>query len=637
MHIAFGLHLDGLQPQRPRNAAGIATLGPAGLLGVLETHLGLPTVTVHPSETVFAYLQCLRDASSPERFFHRSLQVDPISVARTLVKWREQWYEAGWDGIFPDHAPARLADMAAVEALATGDVPPSTGQRLQRVAAALANRTVQIERVELHTSLHVLPQAWQRVLAALPCAPAPSLDPVPSAPARSDLGRVQARLLAIADDTEGGVASHERLQGDGSLVVVKSASRDLSAETVAEVLRGSTDTDETLLVAERDGIILDNALERAGLPRCGFQYHTRFRAATQVLKLGLALMWAPVSPQRMLQFLLHPAGPLPRWVRSRLADAVAASPGIGGPAWNHALASIEQSQRARFGVEERDVERMRTDIADWLEGQRHDPRAGAPLDAVITRTQRVSSWAARQLDTTDVVAEAALYAAAHAQAEALPAGLARHRDVGAECISRLELERMVDEVTTDAPDPSTFAEAGHARATAFPAAVTESWPTVVWWDVAPPPAVASYPWTRRELAALRNAGVELPEADALLRHRSRDWLRPVLNATERLVLVVHEDERGIHPIVTQLEHCFEDVAKVEVEPALLRGESALAPLPVPARSLPLHPLPAPRRWCAGPFPRARRPSRPTRWRARSRTSSSRNAPCATARRARRVR
>ena len=63
------------------------------------------------------------------------------------------------------------------------------------------------------------------------------------------------------------------------------------------------------LVAERDGVILDNALERIGLPQCGFRYHTRFRGATQVLKLCLAFMWAPVNPHRMLQILLHPTRP----------------------------------------------------------------------------------------------------------------------------------------------------------------------------------------------------------------------------------------------------------------------------------------------------------------------------------------
>ena len=649
MRVRFGLHFDGLQPQPPANATGVATLGPAGLLGVLENRLGLPSPVAHPSEAAFAYLQCLRETSAPSRFFHRSLHVDPVNVARTLLDWRARWYEAGWDGTFPDTFPTRLADMAAVETFARGRVPPCPGERLRRIEETLGERSTQIDCVELHTSPAALPHAWQRVLEALPCELAPGLDPVPAGPEGSDLSRVQAGLLSMAGGrigTDHGPPTHPhgsfsarvpvraraasrqvesveattrrrtaavkqgdqpgttgreriRLQGDGSLILMRSASRDLSAEAVAECVLDSGRPADTLLVAERDGIILDNALERVGLPRCGFRYHTRFRGATQVLSLCLALMWAPVSPRRMLQFLLHPTGPLSQGVRARLAGAVAASPGVGGPEWDRALAGIEKTLRERDGTREKDVERQRSDIAFWLDGQRHDPREGAPIDEVIARTQRVSNWVAGRLATVDTKAETVLFGVARAQAEALLAELARRRDEGTEYrIPRLELERMVDEVTTDTPDPATFAEAGRPRATTSPAAVTDRWPVVVWWDVAASQAAVSYPWSRRELAALREAGVKLPEVDEVLRHRSREWLRPVLNATERLVLVTHEGEGGKHPISTQIESCFDGIeeAETKVEPALLDGNPTLAPLPVRTRALPLHPLPAPRRW-----------------------------------------
>ena len=57
MHIVFGLHLDGLKPEVPQTVVGATTLGPKGLLEVLETQLGLPTPNPHPSEAPFSYLQ----------------------------------------------------------------------------------------------------------------------------------------------------------------------------------------------------------------------------------------------------------------------------------------------------------------------------------------------------------------------------------------------------------------------------------------------------------------------------------------------------------------------------------------------------------------------------------------------------
>lgn len=608
MRIAFGLHLDGLNPAAPRNAAGEITLGPMGFLQVLETQLGLPTPDTHPSEAPFSYLQCLREASTPDRFFHRSLEIDPINVARTLLDWRAQWYEAGWDGTFPDDAPARLADMAAVEAIARHRVPPTHGERLQRVAEALAERRTQIEQIELHTPVGDLPHAWQRVVRALPWVPAPGLELAVTGLQDSDLARVQRRLLSMADRDEDGGAERESLQGDGSLVLVKSASKDLSADAIAEFLLESGGIGRTLLVAEVDGIVLDNALERAGLPRCGFRHYTRFRSATQVLKLALALVWEPVDPHRMLQFLLHPSGPLPRWIRWRLADAVAASPGIGGPAWIDAIEGIAQTLREHYEAGEKEVERYRSVIAFWLEAERYDPDTGAPLEALFQRTGRISAWASTQTNTVESESEAAMFAAAHGQANALLTELEELRQNGARRIERLELQRRIDEVTTDAPDPSTYAEAGRARATTAPAAVTGSWPTVVWWNLARESTAISYPWSRRELDALRASGVDLPEIDDIVRRRSREWLRPLCNASERLVLVVHHDARGTHPLWTRIESLFDGLATVEIEPVLLRGRATLEPLGIRTRELPLRQLRAPRRWWSLPveFPVAPR-------------------------------
>ena len=608
MRIVFGLHLDGLNPATPRNAAGEIALGPRGLLQVLETQLGLPTPNTHPSEAPFSYLQCLREATTPDRFFQRSLEVDPVNVARTLLVWREQWYEAGWDGTFPADAPARLTDMAAVEAIARNRVPPTDGQRLQRVAGALAERMTQIEQIELHTPLEDLPHVWLQVLRALPCIPAPGLELAATAPHGSDLARVQRRLMSMADRDDDSAAGRESLRGDGSLVVVKSASKDLSADAIAEFLLKTGGIGRTLLVAEVDGIVLDNALERAGLPRSGFQHYTRFRSATQVLKLALALLWKPVDPHRMLQFLLHPSGLLPRWVRWRLADAVAASPGLGGPAWIRSIERIAQTQRERFEAAEEEVERVRSDIAIWLEAERYDPDNGAPIETLLERTGRVSVWASKQSNTAESESEAAMFGAAHAQAEALLTELTELRRSGAHRIPRLELQRRIDEVTTGAPDPSTYGEAGHARATTAPAAVTGPWPTVVWWNLARESTAISYPWSRRELDAVRASGVHLPEIDDIVRRRSREWLRPLCNASERLVLVVHHDERGTHPLWTRIESLFEGLATVEIEPVLLEGGQTLEPLGIRTRELPLRHLRAPRRWWSLPpeFPVAPR-------------------------------
>ena len=43
------------------------------------------------------------------------------------------------------------------------------------------------------------------------------------------------------------------------------------------------------------------------------------------------------SPTSLLQFLSHPVGPLPPWLRAQLAKVAADQPGIGGATWRRVM------------------------------------------------------------------------------------------------------------------------------------------------------------------------------------------------------------------------------------------------------------------------------------------------------------
>lgn len=587
MIVDFGPHFDGMRPDVPTTGAGRIAAGPQRLLRMLEQSVGLPTPAPKPGAALLAYQSCLEDLDHAGRFYHRSLAVDPIGVARTLLAWRASWHEAGWRGHFEHAVPPRLADLAQVETLARERVPLDMGQRLQRVVEALDSGLVtQIDRVVLHDTLDALPAAWRAVLARLPTESAAGLEPRAHAAPGTDLRRLQDALIAsrARDDNSGardGRMPPVELAGDASVVVLRGLARDLTAQTVAELLR-DTPLDDAVLIAEHDGIIIDNALERVGLARAGFQHYSRFRAVTQVLKLALALVWHPLPAELVLQTLLHPVGPLPARVRSALAAAVAAEPGVGGRAWHTALAQIDDP-----GV--------RDEVAFWLEGERFPADEGAPIATLIERCQRTATWLTARLHGAGGV-DMALYGAALAQAEALIGALDGLAARGAAALQRLRLERLVDEVTGHSPDPATFAEAGHVPATTAPGALTRPAPMVVWWDLAPLPNRAPEPWSGAELEALHAAGVELPSAEASIAAQSRAWQRPVLNAEERLVLVVHERDEGRHPLWSRLTSLARGFTEISVEDALFSGAPTLPSLDVETAPLEPRALPRKRRW-----------------------------------------
>ena len=152
-----------MEPSPAGTAVGEITVGPRGFLDLLESDLGLPPVTTHPSESIAAYRECLAERDDWVRFYHRSFDVDPVGVARTLNDWRQQWYLHGWDGRFPDRVGGRLGDMAVVEYLATERVPPGVGQRLRAVLGLLGRRRTQIRTVELLDDAADLPTMWRQI------------------------------------------------------------------------------------------------------------------------------------------------------------------------------------------------------------------------------------------------------------------------------------------------------------------------------------------------------------------------------------------------------------------------------------------------------------------------------------------
>ncbi|HTO56249.1 MAG TPA: PD-(D/E)XK nuclease family protein, partial [Pseudomonadales bacterium] len=599
--IRFGLHLDGLQPQRPATALGEVTLGPLGFLNVLETQLGLAPPEVSSADVLMAYRACLAECDRPERFYHASFAVDPINVGRTLLHWRAVLYEHGWNGRFEAPSPQRLRDLADVEALAADRVPLNRGQRARRIGAALERGRTSIERVELLDEIDELPRVWRDLAERLGCVETVTL--APHAHTGSDLRAVQDALVASVERrsaTAGREASdvraaeRVRLRGDGSVVVLRGASRDITARAVAESIAADS-TDDALVIAEHDGVILDNAFERSAMPRAGFQHYSRFRAVTQVLKLALALIWRPVSANLLLQFLIHPVGPLPRHVRDELADAVAEQPGIGGARWCAALERIEKRQREQFGADAKEIAATRAAIDDWFGGAYFDPSVGAPIAALSHRAQLCSTYFAMRLNGLGDDTERSLYANAFAQAEALLRALRSLGEQGPSAVSRIDLDRLIDEVSGAAPDPNTFAEARHVRATTDPATVTRPWRRIDWWDLVVPPRDGGFPWSRKEIAWLRDHGVALPDAAVALTQRTRRWLRPIVHARERLTLTVHDSEHGHHPLWTQIENLFDGLPEVRVDDALLNG-GALDALGVATRPLDGRPLPAPRRW-----------------------------------------
>lgn len=603
LKINFGQDFDGYQSPRLKDLCGEVTLGPLGFLNLLEVRLGLRGCWESEHLRVVQYLGALREADDEQRFYSRSLAVDQLAVARTLLDWRDTWIEAGWSGAVRPADSRRLKDLATVEALCQGRLAPGRADRLRAVAAALSERPLPDLSVELQDPRNSFSTVWQQILSALNVSETPmEVGWGVSAPAGSDLARLQEALLKNQP---------VRLQGDGTVLALCAHNEALLGRAVSQILHGSVAAKQspwfaehhpTTLIAGNGVETLELALAAEDHPLTGSSTPSRWRPPLQVLPLVLSLLWEPLDPHRLLEFLTHPICPLPGFVRYRLANVVAEFPGIGGAAWEEAITELQEEAVERAEGDPQAAGRLADRIDEWLGKDRFAPETGSSLGLVAERCAQVSRWASA-LSAAEAVDPSLrqLLLAAASQATQTQRALDAMARAGQGRIGRLQLERLMDQLTSSGvPVPGLIAERGHAHLVHGPGAVNESNERILWWNFLEPSLPHRWPWSRLELTQLAENGARLPAVEAQLQNLSNVWLRPVFAATRQLILAAPRTQGGEggrhHPLRDRLEALTSQTIP-ELDVGTLLGASIKTlPLALSTQPVPPKALPGPVRW-----------------------------------------
>ncbi len=566
MKLVFGLGADGrIWPETAEAAGDLddAVVGPHGLVGLIQSQLGLggPIIS-HPSR-VAAWLSKVRAAGSG-RFWAQSFDKDPWSTAETLLDWRDALMDGGWTG--QRVGAARIDDLADA-GHAGAPLPPGLADRLALAALSIADRPgLRIASLALIEPRDLAPPAIARLLDALEAAGVEIIPP--SAPtlaaAGSDLRRVQDALAGGGRDA---------LTGDGSLVVIQSDTAVMAAETVADWL-ASGPADAVILAPDGDTALLDRALKARGLPALGLSGASPWRGALQVLPLAFATAWQPFDARALLDLMMLPRPPISRWAARRLARTLAEHPGTGGAAWLETWAGLESRLLELNAAEEDPEGKTGLTLAQWrawTQVGQHDRAVGMPLDAVREIAGRVAAWAIR----IDAGGQDPLLLGVASAAGALVDAATR---LESPVIPALLLERMIGQVLADGvSNPAHIAEAGALRAVRAPGALWRSAPRVIWWGFAGPgERVAPERWDRAERAALATAGVTLETPAAASARIGAGYARVVMNAAEQMLLVrpalAGGEPTTAHPLAHQLRPLLQDAA----DSVFFRAERLLA-------------------------------------------------------------
>ncbi len=592
MKLIFGLQLDNPSLPRPETEAGSHYVGPKGLLLLFETWYGLGG---NPNDIDYLRVEQYRQvllrhlvAATVQPFYQKSFEADQFTTAAEMLSRRDELLLSGWDFTKKTDQPSRLATISELEAIFQDEaaelaIVPGFSDRFNAVLLALAERPAPVSEIWVNEPLGLLPRHFQRFFEKLSQTTGVEVRQLllPELPitAQTDLQKFQQRLV-----TANPGKTKETLQNDGSLLLLRARRASEAAAWLAQLVRlnfggrnwesgvESTPT-PNFLISDKNRT-LDLALIQEGQPSLGIQSTSLARPTLQLLKLVTAFLWEPVNPYHILEFVSLSVKPLAEELSTRIANQVAATPGLQGEGWyamiNRYFEELAENESLTV------VNDQRRQYNFWFERRRYDMGRTAPKSEVTAIFDHLRQWAVKAFEDGGGRNHSLIVLSEQAKRVAELLSALPEQELG-----HLELERIVRTIYEPSPVVLQQQEAGSLPYVQHPAAFTGAVGEVWWWNFTQQEQPHFFSkWSKNERVWLAQSGVLLdtPEQD----NARQLWqqARPVLAATSRLVLVLPESVDGTavnpHPLFGDLQAAFGNLEIITQELGR-HGHQAFAP------------------------------------------------------------
>ena len=266
---------------------------------------------------------------------------------------------------------------------------------------------------------------------------------------------------------------------------------------------------------------------------------------------------------------------------------------MDGTSWKKAVNELLVDE------DELSKKKIQQDIEPWVNPTRFLSAEGIPVDVLHQRSLKVAQWVAQRLALDEDELQRALYQAASNQANELAVVLSQFED-GKMLLSLEQIHYLIEQVTGSGTDLiDRFAECSPGESldvvsTTTPSTFTSHFETVVWWDIQGV-GIPISPFSQSEINCLTDNGIDLILPESLYKMEAGNSLKPILSATKKLILYIHESTENQHPLIDQLISSVEGWEEIVLDDALF-SESALSKRIHSYSAINSMPLPALRRW-----------------------------------------
>ena len=288
--------------QKRKVAMDVQVLETQGFLSQLALHAGIHQQIPSFPERLTAYHKALLeyDADNADNLFHPSIEIDSMSVAKTLLHWRDNLALCGWNCHTKTDGCTRLNALAEIDSYYQDE---GLAKLLQKL----------MSQIELMKSGDVkIPHIYKELTIEIPC----SLELMPDfiKPLLNSLKELGVRVVENSDDTSAKPKSITEL--------------NFTQQWKAEAWLAQQESEAYDVWINTDNKRLDNWLHMFGKPVCGCEMTNANPQITQMFLLAIQLFQRPLNVNTLLQYLSLPECPLSWRLRSHLAKAIASQGGF---------------------------------------------------------------------------------------------------------------------------------------------------------------------------------------------------------------------------------------------------------------------------------------------------------------------
>lgn len=291
-----------------------------GLLQQLALHAGVHVEIPSYVKRLASYHRGLMsyDRMYPNNMFHRSIAIDSMGVAKTLMGWRDALAIAGWNCGHVGFS-SRLDALALIEA----------NQDENEGSLAMLLKKVLERLVMMQEGKATVPIAYKELEVEILCPK--EMLPDYMLPVLEGLENVAKQVVYATVDTN---ATPQQMR-----------IMEFTDQYKAETWLAKQNAEDYDVWLNRDNKRLDNWLHMSGAQVAGSEMVTSSPQITQLSLLAIQLFQRPLNVNVLLQYLYLPECPLPWKLSSRLASNIVRE---GGFASNRVLECINKYLESEF-------------------------------------------------------------------------------------------------------------------------------------------------------------------------------------------------------------------------------------------------------------------------------------------------